>query len=150
MGQRTVCSAAVLLTSAVVPPAAVVADDLPPPPHFKVVLLNHTDRGQSQCDGRLVMAAFDDRPGDVTTTVTSGPQDAVAAFTWSCRGRRDVYHVACKFPVGGVHEVTSETDVEFDGTRHVVFKGEHLLVAVELQAPPGVKATSRPAVMPPD
>ena len=125
----------------------VAADDAKlPPPAFKasLVCFNGKDGSGSNC--RSAMAKVDGGVKVVTAKLTCGFKGAVSDIQWTYRGRKDgkdLYHVVRKFPADAADPKVTETDVSFDGTRHVLFKDGAQCIVIELQPAAKAGITSR-------
>ena len=72
----------------------------------------------------------------ITATLTCGEKGKVSEITWTYRGQKDgkdVYHLVRRFPSDTDAANTTETDVNFDGKRHVLFEDKVQCILIELQ-----------------
>ena len=128
-----------LLAAFVIPATAgvVAADEEElPPPAFKasLVCFNGKDGSGSNCRScRSSMAKIGGGLKVVTGKLTCGFKGAVSEITWTYRGQKDgkdLYHVVRKFPSDSNNAKITETDVSFEGKRHVLFEDESQCIVI--------------------
>ena len=126
-------SAFVILASA----GVVAADEAKlPPPAFKAALVCFNGKDGSGSNCRSTMAKIEGGLKVVTAKLTCGFKGAVSEITWTYRGQKDgmdLYHVVRKFPSDSDNPKTTETDVSFDGKRHVLFEDRAQCIVMERQ-----------------
>lgn len=73
----------------------------------------------------------------INARLTCGYKGAVSEITWTYRGQKDgkdLYHVVRKFPLDSDDAKVTETDISFDGNRHVLFQDKAQCIVIELQS----------------
>ncbi|MGC4031180.1 MAG: hypothetical protein QM754_05460 [Tepidisphaeraceae bacterium] len=124
----------ILLTVAVT--FAFAADEQLTPPAYKasLVCFNGKDNSGSSC--RSTMAKIEGGLKVITSKLTCGYPGAVSEITWAYQGQKDgkdQYRVTRNFPSDTDHAKVSETDLSFDGKRHVLFQDDAQCIVVEIE-----------------
>jgi hypothetical protein len=118
------------------PKPAAGGDTTLPAPIFKASLVCFNGNADSRSSCRMTMADIEGGWRVVTSTLICGYHGAVSEITWTYRGQKngnDVYHVVRKFPSDTDAGKTTETDVDFDGERHVLFEDQSQCIVIERQ-----------------
>jgi len=130
---RSLAAVLIMATAGV---AAADDENLPPPAFKESLVCFHGNDGSGSGNCRLSMAKIEGGLKVVTGKLICGVKGAVSEITWTYRGQKDgkdLYHVIRKFPSDSDNAKISETDVNFDGKRHVLFEDKSQCIVIELQ-----------------